>query len=335
MARTLGERLRLGAGPGGLTAVVSWLGAAGLLLASPAAAETSLQEAVMAQSGKYLKAPNVPGKDESVQIEAGSIDEMVEPVEISKGDITARITYQETKPGEDAAFTSTVAVLEGGEKVVATEIDEFSTRFPYPVQIVEIDPANETPEVVVSTYTGGAHCCAVVQVFSKNADADTWSVVDVGEFDGEPVIAKDYNGDGQSEFTVDDNAFLYTFGAYAFSVAPQMVLTVENGEVKNVSADPAYADVQKSWMKRLVEIARNDYANAYLAGYVAQKSLLGEGREAWDLMLKHYDRNDDWGLQTCDKPLTDAGVCPGEEITLTYPEMLERVLRENGYKIDG
>jgi len=309
--------------------------AAMVLAAAPASAEMTLREAVLAQSGKYLQAPDVEGETEGVGIEAGSVDEATEPVSISKGGISAEVSYQETQPGEDAAFTSKVTVLDGGEKAAEIDIDEFTTRYPYQVQIVEIDPANETPEVVVSTYSGGAHCCGVLQVASKNAEADTWSVIDMGEFDGEPPVAKDYNGDGRAEFIIDDDAFLYTFGAYAFSVAPQVVLTIEGGEVKNVSADPSFEAVQKSWMKQLVDIARNDYANAYLAGYVAQKSLLGEGEEAWDLMLQHYDKSDDWGLQTCDQPLTDAGVCPGEEVTVEYPEMLKRVLRENGYKIGG
>ncbi|ODA67923.1 hypothetical protein A7A08_01091 [Methyloligella halotolerans] len=331
MERTVGTRPGLGA-----FAAAAALGVTlGLCAGAADAADTSLREAVLAQSGKYLEAPDVEGETKGVSIEAGSIDEPTQPVSISMGDVSAEVSYQETQPGEDAAFTSKVTVLSGGEKVAELDVDEFNTRFPYTVQIVEIDPANDTPEVVVSTYSGGAHCCGVPRVATKSADADTWSVVDLGEFDGEPPIAKDYNGNGRSEFIVDDAAFLYTFGAYAFSVAPQVVLTVEGGEVKNVSADPAYEAVQKSWMKQLVDIARDDDVNAYLAGYVAQKSLLGEGDEAWTLMEQHYDKNDDWGLQTCDQPLTDAGVCPGEEVTLTYPEMLKRVLRENGYKIGG
>ena len=255
---------------GGIVIAAVLLLALGAPLASPAAAKMTHREAVLAQSGRYLEAPTIEGETKGVSIEVGSIDEPTEPVSISKGDVSAEVSYEETQPGEDAAFSSTVTVLEGGEKVAEIEVDEYSTRYPYSVQIVEMDPANDTPEVVVSTYTGGAHCCGVPQVATKDAGADTWSVVDVGEFDGEPPTAKDYNGDGRSEFIVDDNAFLYTFGAYAFSVAPQVVLVIEDGAVKNVSKDPAYEAVQKSWMKQLVDIARNDYANAYLAGYVAQ-----------------------------------------------------------------
>ena len=31
--------------------------------------------------------------------------------------------------------------------------------------------------------------------------------------------------------------------------------------------------------------------------------LLGEGKQAWALMLDHYDKASDWGLDVCDKPL--------------------------------
>ena len=69
-------------------------------------------------------------------------------------------------------------------------------------------------------------------------------------------------------------------------------------------------------------------------GYVGEKILLGEDRSAWDLMLRYYDKGSDWGLETCEKPLTEDGNCPGETIKLTFPEALERMLKENGYKVE-
>ena len=76
--------------------------------------------------------------------------------------------------------------------------------------------------------------------------------------------------------------------------------------------------------------------NGFLAGYVGEKSLLGEGKQAWQLMLEYYDKGSDWGLEICDKPLDDErGVPPGHTIKLTFPEALERMLKENGYKIEN
>ena len=48
----------------------------------------------------------------------------------------------------------------------------------------------------------------------------------------------------------------------------------------------------------------------------------------------YYDKASDWGLETCDKPLNEDGECPGQTIKLTFPDALERMLKENGYKIE-
>ena len=51
-------------------------------------------------------------------------------------------------------------------------------------------------------------------------------------------------------------------------------------------------------------------------------------------MLNYYDKASDWGLETCDQPLNEDGECPGQEIKLTFPDALERMLKENGYNVE-
>jgi hypothetical protein len=51
-------------------------------------------------------------------------------------------------------------------------------------------------------------------------------------------------------------------------------------------------------------------------------------------MLAHYDRESDWGLEICDKALDEDGECSGETVKLTFPDALERMLNENGYKVE-
>ncbi|MEX2552790.1 MAG: serine protease, partial [Actinomycetota bacterium] len=74
--------------------------------------------------------------------------------------------------------------------------------------------------------------------------------------------------------------------------------------------------------------------NGFLSGYVGEKILLGEGKQAWELMLAHYDQASDWGLETCEQPLNEDAECPGAEVKLTFPDALERMLNENSYKIE-
>ena len=67
---------------------------------------------------------------------------------------------------------------------------------------------------------------------------------------------------------------------------------------------------------------------------MGEKILLGESKRARDLMLAYYDRASDWGLEVCDHPLNQDGECPGQEVKLTFPDALERMLNESGYKVE-
>ncbi|MEG6508190.1 hypothetical protein V6C03_04325 [Methyloligella sp. 2.7D] len=298
-------------------------------------AKPSLVQAVQKLDKRYLKAPEVDGVDRSAQMEAGGQDvsAKTKPQDLAKGDVSVRVSYADTNDADGPATSSVVTVFDSGQQTAQLTVDPYETHFPFTVQIADVDPVNDTPEVVVSSYSGGAHCCGVIKVITKLKDSADWTIVDVGSFDGGPVPAKDYNGDGLYEFIARDPAFLYAFGCYACSTAPLMVLTVKDAKTETVSADPAFRKLQAGYLGGLVRAANSDNPNAYLAGYVAQKSLLGEGQAAWKLMLNYYDKSDDWGLQICPEPVKPGGDCPVKEITVTYPKALKRVLRENGYKL--
>jgi hypothetical protein len=206
---------------------------------------------------------------------------------------------------------------------------------PVSIQIAELDPSNPYPEVVVSFFTGGAHCCSDTSVVTSNADGSEWTVVEVGEFDGSPILAVDADGDGTYEFETRDNAFLYAFGCYACSEAPLQVLALGGGKIKDVSTAARFKKAHAAWLKNMIMGVPDEDVNGFLAGYVGQKIRLGEGKQAWDLMLKYYDRDTDWGLEACEEEVDENGDCPVEPTKLTFPKALERMLNENGYKIGG
>jgi hypothetical protein len=114
------------------------------------------------------------------------------------------------------------------------------------------------------------------------------------------------------------------------------VLAIDNGAVKNVSEDAPFRPAQAAHLKDMVDgISEDMEVNGFLAGYVGEKILLGEGKSAWELMLKYYDRTSDWGLESCSKPIDENGDCPGNEmVKLTFPEALELLLKENDYRIE-
>jgi hypothetical protein len=311
-----------------------------VIFATPrdAGAAPGLAEGIKQQDAKYLTAPDVEGVDTAPKIEGGGGEEGATPStqEISQGDVKAVLSYTEQK-GEDGETMRSpiVTVFAGGKEVAKLGGEDVGFADPpVSLQIAELDPSNSQPEVVVSLYTGGAHCCSDTSVITASADGSSWATVEVGEFDGSPLLATDLNGDGRYEFATRDNAFLYTFGCYACSEAPLQVLAVENGAVKNVSSDPSFKPAHASYLKTMIENVPGEEPNGFLAGYVGEKSLLGEGKAAWELMLNSYDKASDWGLEVCDKSLNEDGECPGQEVKLTFPEALQRMLKENGYKVE-
>jgi hypothetical protein len=318
-----------------------------ILLCQPGAANAapSLAEAVKQADAKYLQAPDVGGKDDTPKIEASSGEDDDEnddedegdpvPQEISQGAVRAVLSYTEEKNEDGDTMRAPVVVVFANDKEIAKLTGEPGFGVPpVSVQIAELDPGNSQPEVVVSFYTGGAHCCSSTSVITSNKDGTAWQTVDVGEFDGGPMLATDLNGDGRYEFSTRDNAFLYAFACYACSEAPLELLTVENGAVKNITTDASFKPAHAAFLKNMIENVPDQDVNGFLAGYVGEKILLGERKPAWTLMLDYYDKASDWGLEICDKPLNDAGECPGQEIKLTFPDALERMLKENGYNVE-
>jgi hypothetical protein len=308
-----------------------------VLAQGQASAETPA-EAVKRLDAKYLNVPDIAPGDSAPKIEAGGGEEDsgATPEEISQGAIKATLTYtkEESEDG-DTAYAPVVTVFADGKELA--KLEGSTTGFgdpPVSVQIAELDPGNPHPEVVVSFYTGGAHCCSDTSVILSNADGSSWSTLDIGEFDGGPMLTVDLDNDGRYEFEVRDNAFLYTFACYACSETPLQVLAIENGALKDVSSEPRFRKAHEAWLKNMIGNVPEDDVNGFLAGYVGEKSLLGESKEAWDLMLAHYDKSSNWGLETCSNPLDDDGECPGEMVTLTFPEALERMLKESGYNVE-
>lgn len=304
-------------------------------------AAPSLAEAIKAADAKYLQAPDVEGKDDAPKIEAGGgeDDDTDEgdpvPQEIALGAVKAVLSYTEEKGEDGDIMRAPVVVVFADDKQIAKlEGDAGFGTPPVSVQIAEIDPGNAYPEVVVSFYTGGAHCCSDTSVVTANKDGTAWQTVDIGEFDGGPMLTTDVNGDGRYEFKTRDNAFLYAFSCYACSEAPLELLTVENGAVKTITTDPAFKPAHAAYLKAMIENVPQDDVNGFLAGYVGEKILLGEGRQAWGLMLNHYDKASDWGLESCDQPLDENADCPGQTIKLSFPDALERMLKENGYNVE-
>ncbi len=194
------------------------------------------------------------------------------------------------------------------------------------IELIDLD-SDGTAEVVVQTFSGGAHCCLAYTTYSWQDEQ--FNPVYFGYLDGGGGEFKDLNGDGLMEFVTLDNAFFYSFSSYAGSYPPSVILTYENGEYRDTTPQfTNYLDDTAAGMRFTVEdpeFADRSDKNGVLAGYVAQNIRLGHYREAWLFMLAHYDRTDDWGLET----YTDDG--EATQIYPDFPTALYAFLQELGY----
>lgn len=306
--------------------------------ASPA--KGGFAAAVSAQNTQHLKAAlKLPKNRKPPTAERDWEDKITRRAwDMTEGALHVSIRLRKSGPPDGLLFQApVVSVSVSGKKVIeATGAESLPDNPIFVVQIAEMDPGNPHPEVLMSVYTGGAHCCSDTRILTSSRDGRTWKEVEVGLFDGAPLEARDLDGDGRYELAMRDNAFLYTFGCYACSTAPLRVLRLQKGQMINVSANPAYRKWHIDSLRRIVEWADEDTGrNGFLAGYVGQKILLGEGAEAWKLMLKHHDAKDDWGLDHCKAKRNEKGECPpGQTEMLKFPDALERFLKEAGYEVE-
>lgn len=322
---------------------IIWLAATGLSgLAVPAAAkagEAFVKQLKARNAHHFAKPLHLPKEAKPLEIERDWQEKLKRKSwTLSKGPLSIEVTLKQGGPPDGALYVAPLLSLSvGGKRVISVEgAESFPDNPVFLVQTAEMDKGNPYPEVVFSVYTGGAHCCSGTHVLTSSKDGKTWRDIKMGMFDGGPLGVSDLNGDGRFEFSMRDNAFLYAFGCYACSTAPFKVLALKDGKLADVSTATAFRDRQIDSLSRILEWAAPDMdVNAFLAGYVAQKILLGEGAQAWKFMLKHYDRKDDWGLDECSVKRNKKWECPkGKLVKRSYPDALEGLLKKNGYKLE-
>ena len=178
------------------------------------------------------------------------------------------------------------------------------------------------PGVILQSDIGGAHCCIHVQ--AAVVVGGQWRTIDMGNWDGDWMGAfpRDLSSDGNADFAMRDDRFLYAFASYAGSYAPPQIVTIRDGKRVDVSRDAAFAPLYAADLKttRAECIARRPNSrNASCAAYAADAARLGRFDAAWREILVHYDRIDGWSLPTgCRAPLAEDEQCSEGE-TITYP----------------
>jgi hypothetical protein len=240
------------------------------------------------------------------------------------GAIGVSVSYNPYTPDQGSAENAKNLIYQisynGEVKVEKSDL----TRYTGHVSLKNID-GDHIPEVIVSNFSGGAHCCTNIEIYSWRGTRFTET--QTGFLDGEGGVFQDLNGDGKQEFLTSDNAFLYAFSSYAGSFPPSAIYEFRNGKLEEATRKyPKYLRSRLQEMFKVYKEQRNHSdINGVIAGYVAQKALVGDFKQGWDFMLANYDRSSDWGLARYDNK--------GKEIGRyrDFPAALKALLIQRGY----
>jgi peptidoglycan hydrolase-like protein with peptidoglycan-binding domain len=207
-------------------------------------------------------------------------------------------------------------------------------------RILRLDAQTAQPQVFVTGYTGGAHCCTTAAVGTERDGA--WRFVSLGGLDGEdPWRFLDLDGKDRPPVIVDSApAFEYAFASYAGSYAPTRIQRFTGTGLKDVTAEPRYRDYLLVALRRMEAERANGgqgEPNGFLAGWVAQKALVGQFAAAWQTMLASYDHDATTEHCAIDTPAAPGDAAPdrpcpdGQMLKIPFPEGLALFLAEHGY----
>ena len=257
--------------------------------------------------------------------------------EMVRGDLRLKISRQ--ADGKDA-FDPVLTAEYKGKRAFRIAIGDNPNEKPAAkVRLVRLDPSSPLPAIVFTYYWQGAHCCTLTKVASLQPDG-SWSIVSAGALNGDGYGFEDLDGKGRSFLVTIDQSFLYTFASYAGSFAPPKIEQLEGGKLIDVTRDPPLRRfiVQERYRQKANAKQQDELkTHGYLAAFVADSLMLGEGEEAWRAMLASYDRGDaeaDFGIDKCsiDLPLSK---CPDDKkVKMPFPEGLRQFLTEHGYMSD-
>jgi hypothetical protein len=185
--------------------------------------------------------------------------------------------------------------------------------------VVQLD-ATGPPEVVLNLYSGGAHCCFAVEIYTgKHRLRRDW-----GHF-GAPVL-RDVDGDGRLEFHGFDSNFAAAFGSFGSSRLPAKVWSYSAGTLTDVTSSyPAevQADMAQQYAayQEALTSPYSENVRAALAAYAADAYTLGQGEAAMAIVQAAVDAGGTAGGKSDDDPAYEQD----------YISTLRDMLRTLGY----
>jgi hypothetical protein len=136
------------------------------------------------------------------------------------------------------------------------------------------------PDVLLNLYSGGAHCCYLVQVFRYDPSKRSYEKIE--HVWGDPgYTLKRLDPSGPPEFVSADDRFAYEFAAYAFSGLPLEIFELRDGRFIDVTRNypKLIGRDAAGWWKSYIEGAKGNFALGYLAAWAADEYNLGRSAD--------------------------------------------------------
>jgi hypothetical protein len=153
------------------------------------------------------------------------------------------------------------------------------------------------PNLVVSEWTGEAHCCYSFCVFEIGREFK--KVAEINAEHSEGAYFQDVNGDHKLEFVGNDWTFAYWHAAFAQSPAPQIILRFQDDQYV-LATDlmqkpaPSAIDIQ-SHIQTILRNASWSWETpeppADLWGYMLELIYAGHAEQAQEVFLKAWPEN--------------------------------------------
>jgi len=149
--------------------------------------------------------------------------------------------------------------------------------------------SSENRDVVLSLYSGGAHCCTIEQVYVPQNPSKRYEEVE-HDFGDPGVRLMPIGVDGSDVFVSANDAFAYKFTDYAASGMPIEILAFSGGTFHNVTRKfpQLIAKDADQWIHAFRADAASHYSDTVgvVAAWVADEDMLGRAAIAQQFLQR-------------------------------------------------
>jgi len=130
-------------------------------------------------------------------------------------------------------------VYEGGRRVIGVGTPGTMAAYTFTSLSGTDINGDGLPDLVVSAWSGGAHCCYSTGVYSVGEDVRVALLVETGNCG--PGDFEDLDGNGTREFVTCDDRWAYTYCSFADSPFPRVIYSFDPTRGAYVVDTPKYA----------------------------------------------------------------------------------------------